>query len=211
MPDMKTALEKIIDDWTNDEASLSTKPNQPTQPTTEKQTDMQNATTSTGRKLFTETTGTTRATFDYIKRNPYVTTVDAVKGLELMGYNPASTTSLISQMVKQALFSRDKDGRLTALVKEYRPLKSATALRTKAEGKRAYTRRENPVMQPAPSKTPEGIAALNAPVAQPTPPTAPQHTRTTDEAPLLTAEQVLKTLSVKEAHALYRELQTMFG
>jgi hypothetical protein len=45
-----------------------------------------------------------------------------------------------------------------------------------------------------------GIATLNAFPAQ----AAPAPT-------LLTAKQVLETLSIKEAHMLYRELQTMFG
>ena len=46
-----------------------------------------------------------------------------------------------------------------------------------------------------------GIATLTQPPAQPL----------AQQAQPLTAKQVLETLSIKEAHALYRELQTMFS
>ncbi len=189
MPDMKTALSKIIDTWETNDASLSTNTAQPE---------------STPTMTPSESTGTSRATFNYLRDTPYVTTAAAVKNLELLGYNPASTTSLISQMVKQGLCSRDKDGHLTVLVKEYRPLKSTTALRKEREARLLDKEtRKPPVNIDARAikerNMPERLVGFNAIVAQPT------------SAAPITAEQVLKTLSVKEAFALYRELQTMFG
>lgn len=184
MPDIQSAMQQALNDWAND---LTT-----TQPE------------STPTMTPSESTGTSRATFNFVRDNPYVTATEAVHALVQQGYNPSSTTSLISQMIKQDLFSRDKDGRLTALVKEYRPLKGATALRNERESRLLDKETKKPPVNIDARaiknrNTPEEFAAFNAPVARPT------------LATPMTAEQVLKTLSVKEAFALYRELQTMFG
>ena len=188
---------------------------------------------------FRTTVGVSQASFNYIRDNPYLTTMQAVDDLERKGFKRGSTISLLSQMVRQGLMSKDKDGKLTALVKEFRPLKSTnhmakiSKLLKKAEAKKAkpvkktrsaaikqivdqqvvvkagYPERQAPtvnidVRAIKNRNTPEGIAALNAPHAQAAPGTAPT-------PKLLTAAQVLETLSIKEAHILYRELQTMFG
>lgn len=188
---------------------------------------------------FRTTVGVSQASFNYIRDNPYLTTMQAVDDLERKGFKRGSTISLLSQMVRQGLMSKDKDGKLTALVKEFRPLKSTnhmakiSKLLKKAEAKKGrpakktlstaikqivdkqvvvkagYPERQAPtvnidVRAIKNRNTPEGIAALNAPHAQAAPGTAPT-------PKLLTAAQVLETLSIKEAHILYRELQTMFG
>jgi hypothetical protein len=109
--------------------------------------------------------------------------------------------------------SKDKDGKMTALISEYRPLKSASTLRnmgallrkkianTKAPDKADYISRPVQALKQQIAVR-AGIATLNASHAQAAPAPAPT---------LLTAKQVLETLSIKEAHMLYRELQTMFG
>lgn len=189
--------------------------------------------------LFQTTVGVSQASFNYIKDNPYTTTMQAVAALEQQGFKRGSTLSLYSQMVRQGLLSKDMDGKLTALVKEFRPMKSSSQMAkidkmvkkvTAKKGRPAkktlsaaikqlvdkqvvvkagYPERQAPtvnidVRAIKNRNTPEGIAALNATHAQPTPVAAPT-------PKLLTAAQVLETLSIKEAHILYRELQTMFG
>jgi hypothetical protein len=239
VPTVNERLKKIIDDWAEDDASLSTNALQPTQV---KQPE--NATMTSihakdeNNRLFTETKGTSRATFAYIKANPYRTTTEAVNALYAMGHKKNSTTALFSAMIQQGIVSKDKDGKLTAMVDEYVPIKHnqqiklANAVRAAARAGgviKAKTTlstkimdlvQKNPPPWPerqAPTVTidvraiknrnaPEGIASLNtttpAAAAPATAPTAPTMT---------TAKQVLETLSVKEAHVLYRELQTMFG
>lgn len=173
------------------------------------------------RHYFKATVGVSQAAFNYVRDNPYTTTAQAVSALEKQGFKKTSLSSLYTQMVRQGQLSKDKDGRLTALIPEFRPLKASTTLRNlgllmrkksakpKAPTKAAAPERQAPTvnidMRAIKNRnTPEGIAALNASHAQPTPVAAPT-------PKLLTAAQVLETLSIKEAHILYRELQTMFG
>lgn len=155
------------------------------------------------------TVGVSKAAFDYIRDNPYATTMQAVDALEKRGFKRTSLTSLYSQMVRQGHLSKDMDGRLTALIKEFRTLKSSSQMLK-------LSQRAQPPERQAPTvaidiraiknrNKPEGIASLNAAPAQATPTTAAK-----PPTPL-TAAQVLESLSIKEAHILYRELQTMFG
>ena len=187
------------------------------------------------RHYFQATVGVSQAAFNYVKDNPYTTTMQAIAALEQRGFKKSSLSSLYTQMVAQGQLSKDKDGRLTALIPEYRPLKASATLRNlglliksaaarknkpkakpKAPTKAAYPERQAPTVNidivaiKERNAVRAGIATLNAshaqagqaapatPVAAPTP-------------KLLTAAQVLETLSIKEAHILYRELQTMFG
>jgi len=213
MPDMKTALNSAIstqrktslmdaiNDWVDEEKSLSTSSQPQAAPPKQKH-------------LFKPTVGVSQAAFNYIRDNPYTTATQAVKALEMQGFKKTSLTSLYTQMIRQKQMSRDKDGKMTALIPEYRPLKASATIRnmgallrkkianTKAPDKADYAPR--PVQTIKQIAVRAGIATLNASHAQPAPPPAPT-------PPLLTAKQVLETLSIKEAHVLYRELQTMFG
>ena len=201
MPDMKTALHAVLNEWDKDEASLSTSSQPQAAPPKQKH-------------LFKPTVGVSQAAFNYIRDNPYTTAMQAVAVLEKQGFKKTSLTSLYTQMIRQKQMSKDKDGKMTALIPEYRPLKASATIRnmgallrkkianTKAPDKADYAPR--PVQTIKQIAVRAGIATLNASHAQAAPPPAPTPT-------LLTAKQVLETLSIKEAHVLYRELQTMFG
>ena len=221
MPDMKTALNSAIstqrktslmdaiNDWVDEEKSLS-KPSRP------------QAEPDTKKHYFKPTVGVSQASFNYVRDNPYTTAGQAVAVLEKQGFKKSSLTSLYTQMIRQGHLSRDKDGKLTALIPEFRPLKATATirnmgalLRKKLANTKAPTKADPPPLRPTklnidirPVKQQNGvragIATLNASHAQAAPPPAPTPT-------LLTAKQVLETLSIKEAHVLYRELQTMFG
>jgi len=204
MPDMKTALHAVINEWSKSEESLST----PSQPQAE---------SAKQRHYFQPTVGVSQISFNYVRDNPYTTVVQAVKALEQQGFKKTSLTSLYTQMIRQGHLSKDKDGKLTALIPEYRPLKASATIRNmgallrKKLAKKAPTKADPPPLRPTKlnidiraikqqNGVRAGIATLNASHAQ----AAPAPT-------LLTAKQVLETLSIKEAHMLYRELQTMFG
>lgn len=157
---------------------------------------------------FKPTNNVTRNTFDIVHDNPGITYRKAVDTLAAEGYNRNSVASILGVMIRQRTISRDKDKRMTTLVKEYVPPKGAFY---RATPKAAPKAKAAPVQKKV--ETAAGIASLSTspaprvvttpaqPVAQPL---APVPT-------LLTAKQVLETLSIKEAHMLYRELQTMFG
>lgn len=204
MPDIKTALHAVLNEWDKDEASLS-KPSQP------------QAEPAKQRHYFQPTVGVSQISFNYVRDNPYTTAVQAVKALEQQGFKKSSLTSLYTQMIRQGHLSKDKDGKLTALIPEYQPLKATATLRnlgvlmrkklTKM-AKNAPIKADPPPLRPTklnidirPIKQQNGaqagIATLTQPMMQQVQP--------------LTAKQVLETLSIKEAHMLYRELQTMFG
>ena len=200
MPDMKTALHAVLNEWDKADASLSTSSQPQVKPTKPSH-------------LFKPTVGVSQAAFNYVKDNPYTTATQAVKALERQGFKKSSLTSLYTQMLRQKQVSKDKDGKMTALIPEYRPLKASATIRnmgaalrkkianTKAPDKADYTPR--PVQAIKQIAVRAGIATLNASHAQAA--VAPPVTQQ------LTAKQVLETLSIKEAHVLYRELQTMFG
>lgn len=161
---------------------------------------------------FKPTNNVTRNTFDIVHDNPGITYRKAVDTLAAEGYNRNSVASILGVMIRQRTISRDKDMRMTTLVKEYVAPKAAFYRATpKAAPKATPKAKAAPVQKK--QEAAAGIASLStspAPRVVPTPaqpvaqPLAPVPT-------LLTAKQVLETLSIKEAHMLYRELQTMFG
>lgn len=210
MPDMKTALHAVLNEWEKDDASLST--SSQAQPELAKQ-----------RHYFQATVGVSQASFNYVRDNPYTTAGQAVAALEKQGFKKTSLSSLYTQMIRQGHLSKDKDGKLTALIPEFRPLKATATIRNmgallrKKLAKKAPPKADLPPLRPTklsvnirPIKQQNGvqagIATLNASHAQ-----ATLAQPLTQQAQPLTAKQVLETLSIKEAHMLYRELQTMFG
>lgn len=198
MPDMKTALHAVLNEWEKAETPLST-------------SSQEQAASAKQRHYFQPTVGVSQASFNYVRDNPYTTAAQATAALAKQGFKKTSLTSLYTQMIRQGHLSRDKDGKLTALIPEFRPLKATATIRNLGIALRKKAAKAEPPRQPAKVNIDiaaikkqngirAGIATLNASHAQ----AAPAPT-------LLTAKQVLETLSIKEAHMLYRELQTMFG
>lgn len=93
MPDMKTELNKVINEWENGAPSAPS-----------------NGTVS-------------QRTFKYIQDNPGCTVNAAIAALEKMGLKPSSTTSLISAMVRQKCVRKDESKRLYPVSLAYVPLK----------------------------------------------------------------------------------------
>lgn len=77
-----------------------------------------------GKQLFQTTNNVTRATFNMVRDNPGITRKNAIAKLEEEGYKPTSTTSLITQMIRQRLVRLESDGGMHANFSEYVPLKA---------------------------------------------------------------------------------------
>jgi hypothetical protein len=115
MPDIQTALsnalnnqlKNTINDWEKDDmktTQINTKPR--------------------GKRFFDVTNNVTRATFDYVKKNPNLTSAEICADMAKLGYKESSVSSLIAQFAVQGLAERDDRGRYITIVPEYRPLKA---------------------------------------------------------------------------------------
>jgi hypothetical protein len=134
MPDIKTALEKALNEWEPEPTPAPA----PTKP------------------YFTVTNNVTRITFDYVRDNPGKTRTEVAKALEKQGYKPGSVSSLLGQMIKQGLI-RESAHLLYAMANEYAPLKGSKAVKALAakpqEQQRkivTITRKAAPVAEPTP-------------------------------------------------------------
>ena len=107
MPDLKTELSKVINQW-----------NQPEEPTMTQ--------TKSLPVSFQVSNNVCRATFECIQKNPGKTRKEVIEALLESGYQKNSTTSLIGQMIKQG-HVRASQGLVYANFDEYRPLKSNAA------------------------------------------------------------------------------------
>lgn len=108
MPDLKTELSKVINQW-----------NQPEEPT-------MTQTTTTQPAPFAVSNNVCRTTFECIQKNPGRARKEVIDVLLESGFRKSSTTSLVGQMIKQG-HVRESQGLLYANFDEYRPLKSNAA------------------------------------------------------------------------------------
>lgn len=139
---------------------------------------------------FKPTNNVSRETFNTVRDNPGRTRVEITMMLGARGFNKASVSSLLGQMVKQKML-RDIEGHVYAVAKEYTPIKSHSTLKNKAK----------PVKPKADARGEKGEAGIAALPAAAT-------------APIVKTEWDAKTmidhLSVRQARALYEELKKLF-
>jgi predicted SPOUT superfamily RNA methylase MTH1 len=132
MPDIKTALEKVLNEW---EPPTATPPPAPT------------------TRHFSVTNNVTRVTFAYVRDNPGKTRVEVAKALEMQGFKASSVSSLLGQMLKQGMM-RESTHLLYVTTNEYATIKSAKALAAKPQEPQrkivTITRRAAPVAEPTP-------------------------------------------------------------
>lgn len=151
------------------------------------------------KTFFSVTNNVTRETFEHVKNNPGQTRAQAVQALEKRGFSANSTTSLISQMVRQDLI-REARGLLYVQSPEYRPLKTARTL--KAQAQKAVVETQVEAKQPVVHiKKEKPTRAYDRHSDTP----SIQINATWD------AETLLNNLSIKQARALYDELRKIFG
>jgi len=186
MPDMQTALSKVLDEW-----DKPIEENNQTKKEDEKQMEATQE-PAKGNNLFRTTNNVTRATFNLVRDNAGITRRGAVAKLETMGYKPTSTTSLLTQMMRQRLIRVETDGGMHANFPEYTPLK-AKLRRVMADKKPAKVKevKRTYIKSSVESKEDAGIAALQ-----------PQATQTVDA--------IIKNLTVYQAKELRDALNNLF-
>ena len=120
MPDIKSALSAALNEW-DDYIE------------TNKQPEKQMEQTQTKPYLFKTTNNVTRNTFNAVRDNPGMTRKTVLAQLETQGFKLASTTSILSQMIKQRLIREEDDGTLHANFKDYVPLKATAKPKVKVK------------------------------------------------------------------------------
>jgi hypothetical protein len=208
MPDMQTALSNAlkttINDWEKD--------------------DMQTTQTNTQPKstrFFDITNNVTRATFDYVQHHPNETSAEICASMERMGYKSSSVGSLLAQFAKQGLAERDDRGRYITIVSEYRPLKAKkkklkivpkpVEVPKRKYEKKAVTGigallREKLENTPMPSQDALDAAAYAMGTAR-----VDVNKRLVSLVRVKTPHDILKDMTVYQAHELYVHLKQMFG
>jgi len=215
MPDIQTAfkqaLSKTLQEWDDDGDTPSVQPvsasfSQPTQPTKELPV----------KKTFNVTNNISRVTFNYIKDNPGSTRKEIIEALAHQGFAGGSTSSLIAQMRRNNMI-HETNNAYYADIPEYRPIKSLKALKKIdapiAPAKRKYEKkavtgigallREKLDSMPAPSQDALDSAAYAMGGHTPK--------RMISLVRVKSPEDILKDMTVYQAHDLYRHLKEMFG
>jgi hypothetical protein len=210
MPDIQTALsnalnnqlKNTINDWEKDDMQTT-------------QAKPQGANYERRSKAFRITNNVTRATFDYVKKNPNLTSAEICADMEKLGYKESSVSSLIAQFAVQGLAERDDRGRYITIVDEYKPLKAKKkTLKIVPKPvdipKRKYVKK---------SDTAGGIGALlkEKLKAVDTPMASEPLLHTTQRKAFVslvrtkTPDDILKDMTVFQARELYDYLKKMFG
>jgi hypothetical protein len=222
MPDMqtalKTALSRTLQEWDDDGETVSPSPTINTTINNSVSTPSQGI--PMPKHLFPIKNNITRTTFNYIRDNPGSTRKEIITALEHLGFNSGSTSSLIAQMRKNGL-THAKDNLYYADVDEYLPVKKLKP----AKSKGLQLAREPIPKRKYERKAVTGIGALLREKLD----SAPMHSRdeldaaalalsTPKERKFLTSlvrtrspEDILKDMTVYQAHELYVHLKQMFG
>ena len=149
--------------------------------------------------VFKPTNNVTQATFNFVRDNSGCARNDAIRILVSQGHKKSSVSSLIGQMLRQGHIYKDSDGLLRPNGKTYTPIKSSKTI-AKREGKEKKAKSYKVITSKQEAK---GLAALvNEPIAQ-----AFEHRpdiRTSIDV-------IMDTVSLNDAHELYRRLHLYFG
>ena len=209
MPDIQTAfkqaLSRTLQQWDDEGEAPSVQPvsasfSQPPKPTQEIPV----------KKTFNITNNISRVTFDYIKNNPGSTRKEIIEALEHQGFAGGSTSSLIAQMRRNNMI-HETNSAYYADIAEYRPIKSLKALRKMdapiAPPKRKYEKRAvtgiGALLKERLDSTPMPIVSEH--------PSPKQRNFMTTLVRTRSPEDILKDMTVYQAHELYTHLKKMFG
>jgi len=100
----KKALEKDANEWDKDQQRIDKEKTMP-------------------KHMFKPTNNASRATFNFIRDNPNLKQKDIMFELGARGFKETTVSSLITQFVRSGYVQR-VDGKLTALIQEYQPVKA---------------------------------------------------------------------------------------
>lgn len=198
MPDIKTAMSKVLDSWEKDAQQTQA------QATPSRHTVRQ--VTPEGRVVWAATTNVTRETFEYVKAHPHVYGKDVIAALVAKGFRQNSVTSLLTQFVRQGLLGRAEDGRYYPIATEYETLKPYKKAPPPTQ------RKSKIVTSPrsAEEKAKAGIAALKVEPKK-IKEAKPEVASTGVSPSAWDAETVINNIGLKQAHKLFLELNTYFG
>jgi len=101
---LKKALEKDANEWDKDQQRIDKEKTMP-------------------KHMFKPTNNASRATFNFIRDNPNLKQKDIMFELGARGFKETTVSSLITQFVRSGYVQR-VDGKLTALIQEYQPVKA---------------------------------------------------------------------------------------
>lgn len=199
MPDLQTALNNAINnqlrntinDWEKDDMQTT-------------QIKPQGANYERSTKAFSITNNVTRATFEYVQKNPNLTSAEICADMAKQGYKESSVSSLIAQFAVQGLAERDDRGRYITIVPEYRPLKAKKKI-LKIVPKPADTPKRKY------EKKSQGIAALQSDTADAASLMMPSPKRFVTLVRSKSPDDILKDMTVFQARELYDYLKKMFG
>ena len=190
MADIKTALERVINEWEGkaDNAAPQPQANKPGEAPNSK------------AHLFKPINGVTQATFDLVKANPGITRTQAYRALEAQGYKASSTASLLTAFIRQGQMELT-DGKLFTTSNEYVPLKTGAAAKKKA----AKVKRIATKAAKAAPMVEAGIAALKNPQ-----PLAQVMQRSAIITTNFSVDNILKNLTIMQAKELRDALNNLF-
>lgn len=209
MPDLQTALTTAIkhqvltttiNEW--DEEEKQTMQAQPQAPIMQTQTQINGNTKTTA----TFTGNLSKDIFSYIKDNPGCLGTDVRKVFIEAGYKESSIGSLVSQMIRNKMVSRNEVGNLEAIRVYYKPItgsKKKKLAKAIAKVKAAKTQAQGiAALAPEPTQdTDKGQEALDKVLAKPV-----REARAVYDALCL-----LRGLDVGDARYMYIELHKLFG
>lgn len=99
MPDLKTEMAKVINEWNKPESTTMTHP--------------------------AVTNNVTRVTFDTVLQNPGITRADLIKRMSAKGYKNSSSSSMVTQLLNNGNIRYQGSGLFTTQL-EYKPMARAT-------------------------------------------------------------------------------------
>jgi len=217
MPDIQTAfksaLTKTLTEWDDDEGT-------PVPVPSSKQPVSLSSVPTQGipmKKTFNVTNNVSRVTFDYIKNNPGSTRKEIMTALEHEGFGGGSVSSLIAQMRRNKMI-HETNGLHYADIDEYRPIKTLKAMKKIDEPapKRKYEKKAvtgiGALLREKLENTPmTSQAALDAAAYAMGTARVDVNKRLVSLVRVKTPEDILKDMTVYQAHDLYRHLKEMFG
>ena len=198
MPDLKTALQSALNEWNQPE---TTPVQTNTAPTPTPASNSTYTPTKDGR-YFSRTTDVTRATFEYVRDNPHRVTREVVQVLGAQGHNPSSVSSILSQMARTGLITRESDGTYWTHAREYTPVKLSALRRDRkpTKPKAAKPKAVQPKAEAPKVEAPKPKVVLTRKEAAPAPAPAAYD-----------VDALIATLTIAQARDLFAALKRMFA
>lgn len=172
-----------------------------------------------GKKAFAVSNNVVRATFDAVKNAPLMKRNEYIEMLQCSGYKPTSTSSVLSQLMRDGQIVRNENGNLSVTRDAYKPIpnpRSKKAQRVLVLDKAPETKPRQIVLVKKPKGTDpsQGIAALTPDTGGPGLPNVEKFDmgKFTHHAPrAFHPSAIVDQLPVLHARELYDYLKKIFG